>query len=319
MQPSNAKVWVKPVNWLKVTLGVFEEDYLRYKIGAVGSGFSNYELYIRGSARDENVLFHRFKSEGFGTHIALTPIENLYVGAAFGSVTNSRSFTALSEEGALNVLKNVQIGAGYTIPGIGFVRLQYIGEKPFVHEPIRPQDNSPSIRNVAGGSYYFLSREAILANAAAFQAAFQLTAVQGLNVDIAASIPFMYEWEQGDPMMGRANERVLAIESQRPYVFGVGFDVNLLSPWRFYGRIDMETGAYKNFMALDPNYVDFEGTEKEGTNILASLLFSYDLGNNWILGMDINLDVHANDNRDAIEPEVAQVITRPRGVIGTKP
>ncbi|HCC38294.1 MAG TPA: hypothetical protein DEQ14_12210 [Treponema sp.] len=313
LRPSNAKVWIKPFEWLKVTLGVFEEDDLRYKIAAVGSGLSNYELYIRGSARDENVLFHRFKSEGFGTHITLTPIENLYIGAAFGSVTNARSFTALSEDGALNILKNVQVGAGYTIPGIGFARLQYIGERPFVHEPIRPQDNSPSIRNSAGGNYYFLSREAVLANAAAFQAAFQFTAIKDLNVDIAASIPLPYEWDQGDPMLGFAYANVLSIKSQRPYVYGLGFDVNLLSPWRFYGRVDVETGAYKQYTALHTNYVDFEGTEKEGTNLLASLFVSYNLGNNWTIGLDMNMDIRKGDNRDAIEPEAAQEITKPRG------
>jgi hypothetical protein len=301
LRPSNAKVWIKPFNWLKVTLGVFEEDDLRYKIGTTGSGFGNYELYIRGSARDENTLFHRFKSGGFGTHVALTPIENLYIGAAFGSVTTNRSFTALSEGGAENVFKNIQVGAGYKIPGIGFLRAQYIGERAFTNEAIRPNDPVPSIKNGAGGNYAFLEREAVLGNAAAVQAAFQLTAVEDLNIDVAASIPFVLNWEQGDPMYGIV-EPVMAIESQRPYIFGIGFDVNLLNPVRVYGRVDMETGGYKDSVALDPNSfaAAWAGKEIEGTDILVSLLVSYDFGNSWIVGIDANLDTRSGDNRDAV-------------------
>jgi hypothetical protein len=301
LRPSNAKAWIKPFSWLKVTMGVFEEDDLRYKIGTAGSGFGNYELYIRGSARDENTLFHRFKSSGFGTHIALTPIENLYIGAAFGSVSTSRSFTALSEDGATNVFKNIQVGAGYTIPGIGFLRAQYIGERPFTNEAIRPGDNVPSIKNGAGGNYAFLEREAILGNAATVQVAFQLTAIQGLNIDVAASIPFLVEWEQGDPMYGIV-EPVMAIESQRPYTFGIGFDVTLLNPVRIYGRVDVETGGYKDSVALDPDAAAalWAGIVEEGTDLLASLFVSYDFGNTWIVGFDANMDYRTGDNRDAV-------------------
>lgn len=307
---SNSKVWLKPFNnWLKITLGVFEEDNLRYRIGTTGSGFGNYELYIRNSARDENVLFHRFKSSGFGTHIALTPIENLYIGTAFGSVTSIRSFAALTEDGALNVLKNVQIGAGYTIPGIGFARVQYIGERPFTNEAIRPNDNVPSIKNDTGGNYAFLGREAVLGNAAAVQAAFQLTAVEGMNVDIAASIPFLLEWTQGDPMYGR-NDPVMSIKSQRPYVFGVGFDVELLSPWRFYGRFDIETGGYKDSRALDISYEPYTAKEMEGTDLLASIFISYAFDKNWIVGLDANMDFRSGDNRDAID---VAAVTMARG------
>lgn len=300
LRPGNAKVWIKPLDWFKITLGVFEEDDLRYKIGTAGSGFGNYELYIRSSARDENVLFHRFKSSGFGTHITLSPLENLYIGWALGSVS-SRSFAALTEDGALNVLKNSQIGAGYTIPGIGFARLQYIGERPFVNEAVRPDDNVPSLRNDANGSYYWLGREAVLGNAAAIQAAFQLTALEGVNIDAAASFPLFMKWEQGDPMYGRYDS-VLEIESQRPIVAGLGFDVSLLSPFRFYGRIDIETGSYKKATALDVSYTVYEDslTFKEGTNLLWSMFVSYDLGKNWILGLDLNLDMRFGDERDAL-------------------
>jgi hypothetical protein len=307
LRASNAKVWIKPVDWFKITLGSFEEDDLRYKIGTTGSGFGNYELYIRGSARDENVLFHRFKSSGFGTHLTLTPIENLYIGAAFGSVGNARSFTALSENGAVNVFKNIQVGAGYTIPGIGFARLQYIGERPFLNEGIRSGE-SDRLRNDANGTYNFLGRESTLGNAAAIQAAFQLTAVRGLNIDIAASVPLLLEWEQDDPVVSTPGEMVLAVKSQRPYVAGIGFDVNLLSPFRIYGRVDMETGAYSEWTALEPGHVDYERKEKEGTNLLVSLLFSCNLGDNWIVGLDANMDIRSGDNRDAI-PESATMET----------
>jgi hypothetical protein len=178
--------------------------------------------------------------------------------------------------------------------------VQYIGKRSFAGEAIRPNDNIPSLKNDAGGGYAFLWREGIFGNAALLQLAFQLTAVKDLNIDIGASISFALEWDQGDPMYGRVDP-VMAIKSQRPYIFGIGFDINLLSPFRIYGRVDVETGGYKESTAIDEvNYGQFNGKEKEGTDLLVSLLFSYSFPNNWIVGFDANMDMRAGDNRDAI-------------------
>jgi hypothetical protein len=302
--PDNAKVWIKPFNWLTVTLGRFEEDFLRYKIGAVGSGFGNYEVYVRGNTystnpefgdlRDENALFTRFKSNGFGTHIALTPLENLYIGAAFGSVAGSRSFKALTPDGALYILKNAQVGVGYTIPNVGFVRVQYIGERPYY-----PESGNRLMENNLKEVMKFLGRESVLENASAVQAAFQLTLIEDLNVDIAASIPFLYTYQIAGNSVDGIVRPSITYDAQRPYIMGIGFDVKLLSPLRFYGRVDMETGGYLTTMTPGSETIQ----AREGTDLLAALSASYDLSSMFTLGFDVILDTRSGDDRRAITVE----------------
>lgn len=307
--PSNAKVWIQALDWLKITLGRFEEDDLRFKIGTSGSGFGNYEVYVRKSQHDENTVFSRFKSRGFGTHIALTPIEGLYLGAAFGSVTNARSFTAFSENGALNVLKNAQVGMGYKIPGIGFARLQWIGEYPFMsyRDLSIGADNEyqTDIQNDNLGPYQFLERDEWLGRAAAIQGAFQLTAVEDLNMDIGFSIPLLTKWGNTDAFTGYPNDEVLMVEHQKPVIIGLGCDVTIFKSWRVYGRMDIETGGYRKVYAVDDpnipsnNYEKYWEDTKQGTNIFTSVFVSHNLPRNWVLGVDITFDLRFNDEREA--------------------
>ena len=320
--PANAKVWVQPLSWLKITMGRFEEDDLRYKIGAPGSGFGNYEVYVRASQHDENAIFSRFKSNGFGTHITLTPIEGLYVGAAFGSVTNSRSFTAISEDGALNVLKNAQIGTGYKIPNIGFARVQWIGELPFTSfedfQAGRSNEYRNDIKNINNGTYQFLARDEWLANAAAVQGAFQLTAIQGLNVDIGISIPLLMKWTNTDLRTGHPIDEVLWIEQKKPVIFGIGADLSRYKPWRVYGRVDIEMGGYRKIYKVDdPNlsasYENYYEDKKEGTDIFGSIFVSYDLPKNWVIGVDFVWDYRFNDEREAAIYDTSFKTTWARG------
>ena len=306
--PSNAKVWAQPLNWLKITMGRFEEDDLRYKIGAPGSGFGNYEVYVRASQHDENAIFARFKSTGFGTHIALTPIEGLYVGAAFGAVSNARSFTALSEDGALNILRNAQVGAGYKISGIGFARFQWIGELPFTSFPNfeagKSNEYRNDIKNINNGAYQFLARDEWLANAAAIQGAFQLTAVRGLNVDIGCSYPLLMKWTNTDQFTGYPNDEVLWIEQKKPLIIGIGADLSLFKPWRVYGRIDIETGGYRKIYPVDDpnipnNYDKYFEDLKEGTDYFGSFFATYNLPKSWVVGLEFVFDYRLNDQREA--------------------
>jgi hypothetical protein len=306
--PDNAKVWVKPVDWLTVTFGRFEEDYLRYKIGTAGSGFGNYEVYIRGNnnatpelgdMRDENAFFARFKSNGFGTHIALTPLENLYIGAAFGSVTGSRSFKALTKDGALSILKNAQVGVGYTIPNVGFARVQYVGQRPFY-----PDNGNRLIQNSLKEEMKFLGRDETLMNAQAVQAAFQLTLVEDLNIDIGASIPFFYDYTIPGVSTDGVPRPPVAYDVQRPYIFGLGFDIKLLDPLHFYGRVDMETGGYLTY--TQPGAAPVK--ETEGTNLLASFFVSYDLSSIFTVGLEAILDTRSGDNRSAITVDKTVIV-----------
>jgi len=131
-----AKITAKINDMLTIELGKAQGDKLRGKLGG---------HQLISSAGDEDAIFKRFYPT-MGTLINLTPVEGLYIGAALDPNTSTENKTAEV------VMKNIQVGGGYTIPDVGLARVQYIGS-----------DND---------------------NARFVQAAFQLTAVKELNVDI---------------------------------------------------------------------------------------------------------------------------------------
>lgn len=134
-----AKIWAKINDMLTIELGKVQGDKLRGKLGGTA--------LITSPGGDEDGIFKRFYPT-MGTLINLTPVEGLYIGAALDPNTSTENKTAEV------VMKNIQAGAGYTIPDVGLARVQYLGS-----------DND---------------------DARFVQAAFQLTAVKNLNADVGA-------------------------------------------------------------------------------------------------------------------------------------
>jgi hypothetical protein len=272
----NAKAWLKPHEIVKVTLGRFEEDDLRYKIGVSGGGFHNYLLYIRGDNLDESAFFSRFKSEGVGLHLGVTP-GNFYFGAALGSTFGTRSVKQLREDGATDVYANAQVGAGYKIENIGFVRILFNGSKP------TEDDGS----DTAG--FQKVGAEAT-GRSPTIQGAFQLTAVKGLNIDIGGQVPLPYEYTPPPPPQVEATE-------QRPYIVGIGFDTTLPSiPLRFYGRVSYQFGGYTEITDAD----DETTKTMVGNNLLFSITPMYTFAPNWIVGLEYMLDIRHDSDESAV-------------------
>jgi hypothetical protein len=268
---ANAKAWIKLNDVFKVTFGKFQEDDLRYKIGLSGAGFNNYLLYIRGDALDENAFFSRFNSGGWGSHLTITPIENLYIGAALGSTTGKRSISSLREDGAIDVWKNIQVGAGYKIPDIGFVRFQFLGETPLDDTGVPYTDFKPISAEATGSS-------------PTVQAAFQLTAVKGLNIDIGGQVPFGYTVD------ATGGENTI----QRPYIAGLGFDYTIPSaPLRLYGRVSYKFGGQTEF---SPTGGGASTTTADGNDLLFGLTPMYTVAPNWIVGLELTLDVQTGSD-----------------------
>jgi hypothetical protein len=161
------------------------------------------------------------------------------------------------------------------------------------------------IKNINDGNYQFLDRDEWIGRASAIQGAFQLTAIDGLNIDIGVSIPLLMKWGNTDQYTGYPNDEVLMVEHQKPYMIGLGFDLTLLKPWRLYGRVDVETGGRRKLYAVDdPNipsnqYDQYLEDIKQGTNIFTSLFISYDLPRNWVIGVDFICDYRFGDQREA--------------------
>jgi hypothetical protein len=273
----NAKVWIKPWNWFKITLGKYEEDDLRYKIGVSGGGFHNYMLYIRGDNLDENQFLSRFNSDGFGAHVTLTPIENLYIGVGWGSTFGKRSVTELREDGAADVWANAQVGLGYKIPNVGFARFMFNGKNPI---------NDDGTNTTTAGFKGVGTGEAT-SYAPSFQLAFQLTAVKGLNIDIGGKIPLSYDYTS--PTVSTV---------QPGYVVGLGFDytVQPLPALRFYGRASYKFGGYTETTT--------GGTTtkvNDGNDFVFILTPMYTVARNLILGFEFVLDAQSGSDLSALD------------------
>ena len=169
----NQKIWVKPMEMLTITIGAFFDETLRGNAGFVANNW----VRPAGIIGDDVVFYRVGRDAGTNAEIAIAPVDGLYVYAAFGSVapswwnndwgrwggetniwmpgeTSDRTDTMalMFEEG--------QYGAGYDIPGIGVLRAQFLGKVTTIEEPW-----------------------------GVINAAFKLTMVEGLMVDLGAFIP----------------------------------------------------------------------------------------------------------------------------------
>jgi hypothetical protein len=139
--------------WVKLS------DMFKFEVGKVQGDvlrgkIGDFGLFGDYSAGGEDDIFARFyPSQGFLANI--TPVEGLYLGAAL----DTKGATASKTEDAF---KKIQVGAGYTIANVGLIRAQYIGTAD------KDAEGKDKIGKIG--------------------IAFNLTAVQGLNADIGATI-----------------------------------------------------------------------------------------------------------------------------------
>jgi len=147
----NQKIWVKPFDMLTIQIGQFFDDTLR---GNAVFGAWNWLRYDKIDGED--AIFARVWNTsatylGSNFEIALTPTEGAYIFAAMSQILGAdQPIEAVMAEG--------QYGAGYTIEGIGQIRVQYVGEASYVH---------------ASSGY--------------INAAFKLTMIEGLTVDLGVN------------------------------------------------------------------------------------------------------------------------------------
>lgn len=137
-----AKVWAKPFDMLTIQLGKIQGDVLRGKIGDSGA--------VQVASSGEDNIFARF----YPTHgmlVELRPAEGFYIGAALDAPAGAA--TGVQKD----YFAAIQIGAGYTIAGLGQIRAQYIGGS----------DSTPVVGN-AGKP---------------MQVAFAFTGMEGLLID----------------------------------------------------------------------------------------------------------------------------------------
>jgi hypothetical protein len=105
----NARIWVKPADFLRVDFGRAQIDNLRGKIGHDWADCLNGAVNEFG---DEDAIFTRFYPKA-GLVVSITPVEGLFIGASLDSQYTAGVFGKTSD-----AIAGIQVGAGYTIKDI---------------------------------------------------------------------------------------------------------------------------------------------------------------------------------------------------------
>ncbi|MDR0643291.1 MAG: hypothetical protein LBG05_00055 [Treponema sp.] len=331
----NAKAWVQPFEWFRLTAGQFNEDDFRGRIGA--SEFGSWLLPNGG--KDEDNLFYRFKANQ-GAHFKILPLvwldsewNGLMIEGAFGSnalgtdvnqlrailnllnnedndkITQtsydendetSRYYNGDRTMTLLDVYKAMQLGIGYRIPEVGFARVQFIGNNREVFR-YGEQGGSPGVnleRRLVSG----------LANnrdADTIEAAFlfdKLKETQGLIVDVGAKIPLAYNDKTNfivyDRVIGTDGADYAAIDNanNKEYTVQRPYVAAFGLTW-----IPTNLTAFNITARVDASFggkleSDEEGVKiTNGYNVNVWLMPSYGFGNGARFGIDVGIDIHGAD------------------------
>jgi hypothetical protein len=186
VKDDNLYIWAKPFgsDILKIYIGSFnEEEFRGYNpldndfSGWVNSGVSNKDRIFTRIQPRGGALFLSKPTEGLSVYASVDPgyITLSSIIPSWSSTTNSWS----GGPGAIagDVYKSIQAGLGYEISGIGLARVQYIGGTGSPHVAgLVPVGNTATYTGI---TY----------NAPVIEAAFKVTALEGLTLDIGGKIP----------------------------------------------------------------------------------------------------------------------------------
>jgi hypothetical protein len=117
--PDDANLWVKPIDMLTISYGIFDNNKLR---GDLAYGIWNWQRPKNAwYEADEGLLMTGMKQSGEhqGLLLEVEPMENLYV-QALVPITNKA-------EKAADTYKKLRGGFAYTVPGLLRIKGQYIG------------------------------------------------------------------------------------------------------------------------------------------------------------------------------------------------
>jgi hypothetical protein len=155
-----------------------------------------------------------------------------------------------------DVYKSIQVGAGYEIAGIGLVRAQYVGGTNKITPPGQGTEPTPPTTTYSR-----------------LEAAFRLTMVQGLDLDIGAKIPLPVSEDIGSD----------TYTYQKPFTIAAGANFTL-GDLGILGRVDVNVGEYYKSDSIDQ--VDL------ASNINVHLVPSYYLAAiDAKLGVELGLEV----------------------------
>ena len=249
-----AYIWAKPFSndFLKIKIGYLVEDELRGKFGAGNNTFHNFVL---PGALDEDHIFQRFSSSGgkgwlhsnngvngAGFLLSSQPIDPLFIGLM---ATAAAALPADASTTAYDAYTYMQIGVGYKIDGIGHVRAQYIGGYVGTYDDDKKDDIAKN-----GGDVDKNKNGRI-------EAAFALTAVEGLLVDLGGKFWLPYNEDKASKSSKGIEIGLGARFQMEAFSIGFRFDGDFASYNRGWEKDDSLNGGNLDFR-LDPAYaLDF--------------------------------------------------------------
>lgn len=281
----DASMWLKPFgnNWLKLTVGKFEDTSLAGKLGGVNYGFEYFTLY--GDVKEEDQIFSRFSTydarrknhvygpnfDNVGFMLSSSPIKGLDLGFLVdGSFFSEDWGGPTSGARAEDMYRFMQLAAGYAFSK-GHIRVQYIGGYM--------------------GSYNMLSSGDIdnmmVSRPTRFEAAFALSAIQRLFLELGTKIWMPLEFTDKK--------------------YSNGLDITLASRYRhdafdLRARVDvMGINAY--YKDIEYNMYDggrdtsFDSKASDGITIDFRMSPNYDF-DLFSIGLDVGLRVKT-ESKDA--------------------
>ena len=304
---AGANLWVQPFGSAALKLQVgnhFMNDTLRGKV-ATDTGFENFVL----NPINEDAIFNRFASGGKGPwenstwlfetnsfFLSSAPMDGLFIGlmlsgtmwapanGSYYEYNDDDEFeyaTGITE--AKDVFRFMHIGAGYEIEGIGHIRAQWIGgwmgtekdatDKKYV--AFTNWDGGGNTWNGGGGP-------------ARIEAAFALTAVENLLVDLGAKIWMPTTFNNKDKASCGIDIGLGATFNAD--AFGIAASVTLT-----------DLGAYYKADDIDDKY-------KAGMSLGINLIPTYDLDFG-TLGLSLGLKMTASDKfgSDSVDNDTMQL------------
>jgi hypothetical protein len=217
----NLYIWAKPFgDLLQVNVGSFNWEALR------GPGTDgDFDTWINGPGANGDAVFQRVQPRG-GVLFLSKPIEalSIYISLDPGYMTFSKNYP-LSGPEANEVYRKITAGFGYDIAGIGLARAQYIGDTSDVTWGGGFTGNLDMDELSKGNWVVTYAPTVLTINAPRIEAAFKLTAVEGLTVDLGGKIFLPVEEDIGWDVTFQKNFELNAAGNFKAGDFGVQFGV----------------------------------------------------------------------------------------------
>ena len=274
----NMYIWAKPFSndILKLYVGKFDIDNLRGKIGT-DTGFENFVL----NPMDEDTIFWRFRAGGDGAGnlnnigsphgymLSSEPIEGLFIGLRVnGSIFDNWGGGKITK--AVDAYRFMQAGFGYEIADIGHIRAQWIGG--WFGGKIGDED----VGKAMGKGTYDIGPDSGLDNTARIEAAFALTAVQNLLIDLGGKF-----WLPISDKDGEA-------KATKGVVIALGAKYRM-DAFQIIAHIKSDLGSYDRTNKDDKS--------ADGLSLAVNLLPSYDL-DAFTIGGSLGMTVSAPGKND---------------------